>query len=267
MNINNLINIIIFFTIFFLGASIGSFLNVIVLRTRNNEKIIGRKNRSYCPNCHGNIEFFDLIPIFSFLFLKGRCRHCRYKIPISYFLIELITGTIFLFIFLYNYYVTKLDNNLIIITLFHYTIASFAIIIFLYDLWYGEILDKFSITLLIIVLLFEFIFFRGNILDTLIASFIGFIFFGIQFFISKGKWIGGGDLRLGAIMGAILGYNIFLALFLSYFIASIYALPSLYKKYIKKDKKVKSEIPFGPFLILGAFITIYLGEKILEILY
>jgi prepilin signal peptidase PulO-like enzyme (type II secretory pathway) len=261
----NIINIIILFTIFFIGASVGSFLNVVVLRNKKNEKIIGRKNRSYCPSCHGDIRFFDLIPIFSFIFLKGRCRHCRYKIPISYFLIEIITGTIFLFIFLYNYYITKLDENLIIITLFHYTIASFAIIIFLYDLWYGEILDKFSITLLIIVLLFEFIFFRADIFEFLIASFIGFVFFGIQFFISKGKWIGGGDLRLGAIMGAILGYNIFIALFLSYFIASIYALPAIYKKYIKKEK-IKSEIPFGPFLILGTFITIYLGDKILEFL-
>lgn len=259
-------NITIFFTIFFIGASVGSFLNVIVLRSRKNEKTIGLKNRSYCPSCHGNIRFFDLVPVFSYIFLKGRCRHCRYKIPISYFLIEMITGTLFLFIFLYNYYIIKLDHNLIIITLFHFTITGFSIIIFLYDLWYGEILDKFSITLLIITLLFQFIFFRGSIVESLIASFIGFAFFGIQFFLSKGKWIGGGDLRLGAIMGAILGYNIFIALFLSYFIASIYAMPAIYKKYIKKEK-VKSEIPFGPFLIIGTFITIYLGEKILEILY
>jgi prepilin signal peptidase PulO-like enzyme (type II secretory pathway) len=262
-----IINIIIFLTIFFLGASIGSFLNVVVLRSKNNEKIVGRKNRSYCPNCHGNIRFFNLIPVISFILLKGRCSHCRYKIPRSYFFIELITGTLFLFIFLYNYYITGLDHNLIIITLFHYTIASFATVIFLYDLWYGEILDKFSITLLIIVLLFQFIFFRVSIIEILISAGIGFAFFAIQFFISKGKWVGGGDLRLGAVMGAILGYDIFIALLLSYFIASIYALPIMYKKYVKNDKKVKSEIPFGPFLILGTFITIYLGEKILEILY
>ncbi|MCF7796018.1 prepilin peptidase [Patescibacteria group bacterium] len=261
----NIVNITIFIAIFFIGASVGSFLNVVILRNKKNEKVIGKNNRSYCPSCHGEIRFFDLIPIFSYIFLKGRCRYCRYKIPISYFLIEIITGTIFLFIFLYNYYVTQLDSNLFIITLFHYTIASFAIIIFLYDLWYGEILDKFSITLLIIVLLFEFIFFRGNIFEILISTFIGFAFFGIQFFISKGKWIGGGDLRLGAIMGAILGYNIFIALFLSYFIASMYAMPAIYKKYVKKEK-VNSEIPFGPFLILGTFITIYLGDKILEFL-
>jgi prepilin signal peptidase PulO-like enzyme (type II secretory pathway) len=110
-------------------------------------------------------------------------------------------------------------------------------------------------------------FFRVSIFEYLISAGIGFAFFGIQFFISKGKWVGGGDLSLGAVMGALLGYDIFIALLLSYFIASIYALPILYKKYVKQDKKVKSEIPFGPFLILGTFITIYLGEKILEILY
>lgn len=243
------------FLIFIFGTMVGSFLNVVILRLKDNEKFI--RGRSHCPKCKSKLKWYENIPLLSFIFLLGKCKHCKQKISWQYFLVELATGLLFLLAFL--------NINIINIYLFYYfIILSFLIIIFVYDLKYYLILDKISIPAIIFVLIFK-ISTSPNSLTSLILSILSAIvisgFFLLQFIISKGKWIGGGDIRLGFLMGIILGWQMSLiALFLGYVLGLIISLPLL----IAGRKKMKSEVAFGTFLVASTIITMFYGDKILE---
>jgi len=121
---------------FILGLIIGSFLNAAIYRLKHGKGIV--KTRSFCPNCGHCLGFWDLIPLFSFIFLKGRCRYCGEKISIQYPLVEFLTGSLFLFVFL-----TVGVSNLLYIT-YLLIIFSFLVVILVYDLkgkYYKQISD------------------------------------------------------------------------------------------------------------------------------
>lgn len=251
-------NNLIIFVIFVLGATIGSFISVIIDRTKTKKTGIFF-GRSQCPNCKKTLKAQNLIPIISWIIQKGKCAKCKKKISSHYPLLELLTGLTLVTTFLtYNFYTTpsQLLNFILYTILF-----TILITIFFYDLLYKEIPDRFSIPAIIIAII------GGLLLNTIhpISMLYGTLaiggFFLIQFLISNGRWVGGGDIRLGALMGAILGLRLgFLALVLSYVIGGLFATYLL----ISKKATRKTQLPFGPFLISGLFLALFFSEEILK---
>jgi prepilin signal peptidase PulO-like enzyme (type II secretory pathway) len=259
--------------IFILGTAIGSFLSVIIYRIHKNKKGI-IASRSICPSCKKKLKARHLVPVFSWLFLRGKCAYCREKISSHYLILELATGLLFLSAFLtwnfieiipstidptfLNY---EINWKIFEIFIFYIIVFTFLIAIFFYDLMYRKIPDKISLPAIAIAIAGGLILKTTPALSMLIGGFGLFAFFALQLIISKGKWIGGGDLRLGALMGVLLGWQLGLvALIIAYFLGSIVSIILL----IQKKATRKTAIPFGPFLIIGIFIAIFYGKQILE---
>ncbi len=246
-------------TVFFvLGMVYGSFLSVLIPRLKHQSPgiVFGR---SFCPKCHHQLGLKDLIPLLSFLLLKGKCRYCQSKVSLSYPLLELFTGLIFLLLYLKFF---AIENQ--IITLIIYQIYALVLIfIFFYDLWYFEINDYILIPAIISALIISFFSFPliPRVSDALLGALIPLSFFLLQIIISKGTWIGGGDLRIGAFMGLILGWQkTAAALIISYLIGGIFSLVII----LLQKAKLKSAIPFGPFLVSGTLIAILWGENLIH---
>ncbi|MFH1598487.1 MAG: prepilin peptidase [Patescibacteria group bacterium] len=242
----------IIFFLFFFGAIIGSFLNVVVYRLKHKQSFL--KGRSHCPHCKKTLGFWDLVPIFSFIFLRARCRYCRQKISWQYPLVELAAALAFVLPFLeFGYSI-------------HFWLAAivicFLIIIFVYDLRYYLILDEVVVPAIVLVLIFD-IFVKGNqFTDFIWGGLIGAGFFLVQYLISRGKWIGGGDIRLGLLMGLLLGITkVVAALFIAYIIGAIISLILI----SLKKKKMKSQIPFGTFLSLATVVVLLYGDSLIEL--
>lgn len=246
--------------IFLVGASIGSFIDCIVYRVEKGQKFLF--NRSYCPNCNHELSSFDLIPILSFLFLRGKCRYCSKKISLMHPIIELITGILFFLIFF------KFGFNALAI--YYFIIATFLIFIFLYDLKYFIIPDKVVFSAIFFVLASHFINYFENFnpdvfnFSYIFAAFISALFFYSIYFFSKGSAMGFGDVKLGFLLGLIFGFpKVLLVLWLAFIIGGPTALILV----LLKKKNFKSQIPLGPFLVIGAFITILFSSEILLFFY
>ncbi len=255
-------NFIFAITVFILGICIGSFLNVIIFRLHKNLKGVWF-GRSICLFCKKNILKRDLIPIFSYLFLKGRCRFCLNKISVQYILVEFFTGIIFLLSFLS--FAKSFNYKDILHFVFLLYIISVLIIIFVYDLKYLIIPDKIIIPAIIFVLVFNMMSYDLNKFFYYLLTGIGvFLFFLFLFVLTDGKGIGGGDLRMGFFLGVLLGFpNSVYALMLSYIFASIFALFII----MFKKGNLKTQIPFGPFLALGIFLLLLYDNYVADIFY
>lgn len=249
---------------FLFGLVIGSFLNALVWRMRVGKSFLWK--RSQCPKCGHELSSLDLIPIFSFLFLFGKCRYCRRKISLQYPLVELFTGFLFILFYLKAAYFLEAGliplNIYFWITIFlNWFLIAVLVAIFIYDARYGLIPDKFTVPAIFVAFLGNFLL-GENIWNFALAALVGGGFFLVQYLISRGRWIGGGDIRLGILMGAILGYpNVILSLFLAYFIGAVYSLVLI----AFKQKTLKSNIPFGPFLVAGTIIAMFLGERLMDL--
>jgi prepilin signal peptidase PulO-like enzyme (type II secretory pathway) len=241
--------------VFLFGLAVGSFLNCIIYRFEKNESFL--KGRSYCPNCHHVLAWQDLIPIFSFLILKGKCRYCGKKISLQYPLVELTTAILFVLIF--NMAAFNLR------TIYYLMIGCFLIIIFVYDLKHYIIPDKVIYPAIALTLIFNFkflIFKQFQIFKySILSAFGSAVFFLLIFSISRGKWLGFGDVKLGFLMGLFLGFpKILVALFFAYFIGAIIGIGLV----LAKKKTLKSEVPFGPFLVAGTFIALFFGSQLIN---
>jgi len=223
--------------------------------------------RSACPTCNHKLGFRDLIPVLSFIFLKAKCRYCQKKISWQYPLVEIATGLLFLLIFVPSGHLPQGDNfQNIIHTFYLMLLACFLIIIFVYDLKYYLIPSKivyFGVGIIFFYNMFNSYFIVHNssfFINSLISAFLGSIFFLIIFLISRGQWMGFGDVELAFFMGLFLGFpKILLALFLSFLIGAIIGLGLI----ALKKKELKSEVPFAPFLVLGTFIALFWGQEII----
>jgi len=247
--------------IFIFGTIIGSFLNVVILRLHNGGNLV--KSRSQCPHCRHILMPIDLIPLISFIIQSGKCRYCQTKISWQYPLVELITGLLFVFV-TYNIIGTLGFDNLFysqvifLVWLRNLIFVSFLVVIFVYDLRWYLILDKITFSAMAVAVILNLIL-GFTLINLFVGALIGFGFFALQFFISQGKWIGGGDLRMGALMGLMLGVKaLVVALFFSYIIGSIISIFFV----IWGKKKMKSQIPFGTFLAVGTIAALLWGETI-----
>lgn len=258
---------ILIFYIVVLGLVLGSFINVVIFRINKEQNFI--LGRSHCMHCKNKLKILDLIPVFSFLFLKGRCRYCNKKISIQYPLIELSTSILLVFTYLN---LDLIRNNLAAFskinpTLFYFYMSFLVmilLIIFVYDLRYYLIPDGVVITgfLLSIVLIFYsyFCVFRFVILDNALGLLIFSGFFAIQHYISGGKWVGWGDVNLGLLLGLVLGLKLtILSLMIAYVAGAIISLILI----ALKLKTRKDIIPFGPFLIAASFLSFFYGNQMI----
>ena len=241
-----------------LGGLWGSFANVCIYRLPLSKGVVS--GRSFCPNCKKLITWKDNIPVISFLLLNGKCRNCKKKISSQYLLIELITITYFLVIY-YLFGIT-------ITTILFLILGLSFIIIFFIDLKHYIIPNVLTFSLMIIGFIKSFdpnlnpIF--PNFINSLIGGIFGYlIIWSIIYFykqIRKKEGMGLGDAKLLSAIGFLFGWiSIPFILFFSSFAALALALPSL----LDKSKTMASQIPFGPYLVLGCLLYLMLFEKII----
>ena len=240
--------------VFILGSIWGSFSNVCIHRLPDNKSV--SRGRSYCPSCKKQIRWYDNIPIFSYVFLKAKCRDCSAKINVKYLLVELICALSFVWFF----YLFGLSLT----TLLFFILSIFFIIIFFIDLKHFIIPNELTFPLMAIGLLKSFDpnlnqYLFPNFLNSLIGGVAGYIIIWMIIFIYKRlrnkEGMGLGDAKLLSAIGFWFGWiSIPFILFFSSFIALVLAIPSL----INKSKNLSSQIPFGPYLILGCILYLSL---------
>ena len=248
-----------YFIVFILGSIWGSFSNVCIHRLPNNKGVA--KGRSYCPSCKKPIRWYDNIPIFSYVLLKAKCRDCSVKINIKYLLVELICALSFVWFF----YLFGLSLT----TLLFFILSIFFVIIFFIDLKHFIIPNELTFPLMAIGLLKSFDpnlnqYLFPNFLNSLIGGVAGYLIIWMIIFIYKRlrnkEGMGLGDAKLLSAIGFWFGWmSIPFILFFSSFIALVLAIPSL----INKSKNLSSQIPFGPYLILGCVLYLLLLDKII----
>ncbi len=238
--------------IFLFGAIVGSFLNCVIYRLEIGKSFIG--GRSFCPKCKKEIKARDLIPIVSFVLLRGKCRYCQSRISLQYPLVELLTAILFVIVFLS---ISNLSSLVFLLPIF-----ALMILIFVYDLKHYLIPDNAILLVILLTLIWHIIVMPIEQIIPFVFSAIGAsLFFAIIYFVSKGEWIGFGDVKLALFMGLFLGFpNIFVALFLSFVIGSVVGVLAI----LLKKKKLKSELPFAPFLISGTILAFFYGSEILN---
>lgn len=236
--------------IYILGLCVGSFLNVAVFRIREGESVV--RGRSRCQSCEEPINARDLVPVMSFLILKGRCRKCKSILSWQYPIVELVTGVLFFLAFqIHGLSITFVRDAVFM---------SYLIIIFVYDLRHMLIIDRFTIPAMIFAVIVNL--WLGVIPAWLIlvGGLVLAAFFWIQFLISKGTWVGGGDIRMGALMGFMLGLEHGLvALFLAYVMGAIVGVGLL----VTGKANRKTPIPFGTFLATATVVVLFMGEQII----
>lgn len=258
--------------IFLTGLVVGSFLNCVIYRLEiasPRHAAAGRgsrsalsflKGRSYCPHCKHILSWQDLIPVFSFFILKGKCRYCNQKISWQYPLVELATAVIFILIFITN------SNQFTGVNLLLMVVSCFLIVIFVYDLKHYIIPDKVIYPAILVsgiwylvAGIFLNLYTKYEILITVYSAIGAAAFFLAIVLISQGRWMGIGDIKLAFLMGLFLGWpDILVALFSAFFIGAIIGIGLI----ISGKKTMKSEVPFGPFLVIGTFLAVFFGEQI-----
>ena len=246
----------LYLTIFFLfGVVMGSFYHVVATRLSNDESIIFP--RSHCPKCHHFLKWYENIPVFSYLFLRGKCSHCHSRIPISYLIVEVITGLLFMVCF----HSFKFTLDLVVALIF----VSTLIIVIVSDIEYMIILDEvLAFGTLSIILIYIF----GYGLETTAYH----VYHGIGAFIAmysikilgdkafKKESLGGGDIKLMFLFGLVIGFPMAIC---SIFLATFIAFPiSLIILFSNKE----NIIPFGPFLSIAAILIFIVKLDLNDIL-
>lgn len=253
--------------LFIMGLVIGSFLNVVIYRMVNNDSPM--RGRSYCDSCKQPIAWYDNIPLVSFLALGRKCRHCGEPIPWEYPAVEFITGALFVWWYFIGSTFFQLSSKpfLVIQPLFWLFVGILLVMIFFTDLMYYIIPDSAVFLLTVLTFLYRFFLTNQNVMMSIdfqlaIVSAVGAsMFFLSLFLLTRGKGMGFGDVKLVFPMGLLLGWpNTVVAIFLSFVIGAVAGVIAM----AFKKKKLKSAIPFGPFLVLGTFIALLWGNDLVR---
>ncbi|OGD24799.1 hypothetical protein A2819_00965 [Candidatus Azambacteria bacterium RIFCSPHIGHO2_01_FULL_40_24] len=286
-----------FYLVFIFGMIVGSFLNVVIYRLNPTLQLKGGVfGRSMCPNCKTQLKWYDLIPLFSFICLCGRCRHCRKKISWQYPMVEILSGLIWILVFsknLDNFQFTIFNlqsisnlqflNQLNLLNFFyHVLIFSTLLVIAVYDFKWKIIPDKIVYPAIIVVFLYNifnslkyFNFKTFKLLNfeilkyinieifiyPLLAAIIAFFLFFLIYFFSNGRAMGLGDAKLAFLIGLFLDpSSTATALISAFIIGAIFGIILL----ALGTKTFKSQIAFGPFLVLGVFIAFFFSEFVIN---
>lgn len=240
---------------FIFGCSIGSFLNVLIDRIPRKESFL--KGRSHCDSCKHVLAWFDLFPIISFLSLGGKCRYCRKKIGWQTFFLEIFTGIVFA----YTSYVLLMNANSPLFScislLYILFILSCFIVIAFIDIKHGIIPNMFVYPCLIFAIIYHLLFWP-NALPYILSALGAGSFFLFLFLITRGRGMGFGDVKLAVLLGFFLGFpNIIISLYIAFLTGALVAFILVLGK---KKKFSGGTIPFGPFLIGGAFLAFFFGD-------
>ncbi len=270
-----IIDIAIAFFVFLFGSSIGSFLHATSERVFNKEEFI--KSRSHCLACNKTLSALDLVPFFSYIFLNGKCRYCKAKIPFDVFLAETILGILYVC----SYFVAKplLDMSETMFILYWGYIAlsiSFFFFVALYDYRYYIIPDVavylatlFTALLLIVIYIlhlagfsfFAYADYNTFLFQHFITAIVLFLFFLSIYIFTKARGIGGGDVKLSFLIGLLLGARpTIIFLYVAFFSGALVSVVLL----LGGSRKIKDSIPFGPFLAFGVIIAILYSGAILN---
>ncbi len=252
--------------LFIVGLAFGSFVTAFTWRLHTKKNFIS--DRSQCESCGHKLNALDLIPFFSWLFLGGRCRYCSKPIGWHNPVLELTMAS--LFVVSYIFWPLGFDAWQSIV-LFVMWLAYLVMLVSLVVYDFRWMILPNGIVFSLIALSFIDLAIRLSLYDALFitnyifsavsgAAVIGGLY-GLLYFVSKGKWVGFGDVKLGIFMGVVLGWqSALLALFLANMIGFVYVLPGLLMKKLNKS----SRVPFGPFLIAGFIIAGIFGKSLID---
>ena len=263
------------------GICLGSFVNALIWRVHEQETESRKKRpnkaylkqlsisrgRSMCVHCHHELAAKDLIPVISWLWLRGKCRYCQAPISAQYPIVELITGL--LFVISYLWWPTDISGGPAVwqfLTWLGLLVGFMALTV--YDLKWMLLPNRIVFPLTAVAVLFAGCgLMLADVLSTAalnlaLAVLVGGGIFYLLFQLSGGKWIGGGDVKLGWLLGLVVltPSRALLMIFLAALAGTIVSLPLMLSGRLKKH----ATIPFGPFLILGAFIVVLWGSSILN---
>lgn len=242
------ITILLYIIIFLFGIVIGSFLNVCIYRIPLKEDIV--KERSHCMSCGYKLEWYDLVPLFSYLFLRGRCRKCKVKLSAQYPIIEAANGILYVLI--------VIVNGVNVESLLYCLLASALLTLSVIDFRTYEIpigINIFILALGLIRIITDFSDWLAYLIGFLAVS----VFLAAIYYATKGRGIGGGDVKLMAVCGLVLGWKlIILAFFLGCILGAVIHVMRM---------KISGEdhvLAMGPYLSAGVFIAMLWGNQILE---
>ncbi len=237
------------YVLFFIcGLVIGSFLEVVIYRVPRKISIV--RPGSYCPSCKGKIAFYDNIPLISYVLLRGRCRNCKVRIPPKTFVIELLTGLLFIL----NYYFFGLSISTIIGIIFSSVLVAVSFI----DIDLRIIPNTIVIPFTIVGLALN-IYLNPTKWWMPLAFSAGAFAFMLIINLIYPKGMGMGDVKLSLMVGAFLVKSVIAGLFLGFLVGAIFGVAVIIKK-----RKMRQTIPFGPFISIGSIIALFCGDNILK---
>lgn len=253
--------------VFFLGLSVGSFLNVVIMRSLRGEDFMW--GRSHCDQCNRDLQWWEMIPVFSFVFLQGRCRTCKKEIDIMHPVVELLTGLLFLWWWVIGFAFFQLSQTPLTVLqpLFWLIVGIVLLVIALVDLRSYIIPDWGTLLLFVITLLYRVVLILTNAHQpqdfawALFGSMLLLLFFLMLWLITAKKGIGFGDVKLIFPLGLLMGWpSMFVGVFLAFVIGAIVGVALL----LSKKTQFGKAVPFGPFLILGTFLSLLYGDSLLR---
>lgn len=268
----------VYFVLVVVGLALGSFINACVWRLhqqeldisekkrKQNKNISILKGRSMCPRCKHQLAWFDLVPIFSWLSLGGKCRYCHKSISWQYPLVELLFMAFLVISYMFWPYNINSSPSGLLFIVWIVILVSMAVL-FIYDLIWQELPTKLIYTLVFLTVIFKILELlavgKTNIIySALIGAVLIGGFFWLIYQFSKGNWIGGGDVRYGFIMGGLLGWQKgLLALMLSSYLGTlVIVFLVLFGKFHRRMK-----LPYGPFLITATYISLLWGQYFIDV--
>jgi leader peptidase (prepilin peptidase)/N-methyltransferase len=268
---------------FAFGLAIGSFLNVVIFRYDGEQPLFsftGLGGRSHCMRCKTQLKWYDLVPVFSFIFLRGKCRACGKHISFQYPFVELVTACAFLLpvLFFYPHYSFPLMHpHAALMPALWLPVIAFMIILAVVDMRLMLIPDETVVGLSLVGLALSsygdsflgayaavFPQFAHPFLGHLAGAAFGLASLGLIVFLSRGRAMGMGDVKLAGAMGLIIGFpDIVFALALSFLIGGIWSAGLLALRSGRGATTMKTMVPFGPFMVAGFFIHIFYMEKLM----
>lgn len=247
-------NILYYVWVFFLGAAIGSFLNVLIYRMPRGISII--KPGSFCPQCKKPIQWYENIPVLSYIILGGKCSHCKTSISLHYPAVEVITGALLVYLFM------RYSLN---IEFFFYALFFCSLIVVSgIDYVFQIVPDSISIPGIVIGILFHVI------KDTFLSGIIGMLFGGGLILliriaggrVYKKEVMGLGDVYLTAMIGAFVGFPLIIpSIFIGAFVGAVFGIIYI----VSTRQSRENPIPFGPFLSIGGIAVVILEQQIIQL--
>lgn len=256
---------------FIAGAIIGSFLNVYLYRFHTGKSLAGN---SHCLSCGERLRWYDLVPVISFFILRGRCRDCSARIPARYALVELATGGLFL--------LTVWQFGLTWLLPLQLLLAVLIICTVVYDLYHfiipNEFVWAFAATgaALLAIALYDDPSWWAESLDAILGVLVAAGFYGALWLVSRGRWLGLGDVKLAAPLGLLVGlHGVYSFIIFSFWIGAVISVAYLLWQrwyrggqlrlpFTRSQLTIKSEVPFAPFLLLSFIVVYYFGVDVLD---